>query len=330
MKTSKLFTYISCLLAATITFPANAQTSETTTESLPRFSSRLGAEYTTEGAGVDSLGIFEGFIPIFQAPGQNLTYLQGKLLLSTDNSALGGNLLLGHRFFSDSKNYIVGGYISYDTRNTGDAVFNQLGAGFESFSEGLDFRANFYIPIGQKRPILAETFPGSARFDGDFLAVDRVRRVQQALSGLDAEIGTKLLSLGSGSLRGYAGLYYYSGEGVSDFVGVRGRLVARPSDSLVAGLTLQSDSVFDTKLIFSFGVNFPGSSGSPQRNNESIILARMAESAERQSSIVVQDQIARDSIIATNPQSGQPLLFRQVTLGEPSGNVTAQTSTMGT
>src|SRR5690348_10177140 len=68
------------------------------TETVPRFLPRFGVNYTTEGAGFDNFGSFEAFIPVLQSPGKNLTFLEGKLLWTTSNGALGGNLLLGHRF----------------------------------------------------------------------------------------------------------------------------------------------------------------------------------------------------------------------------------------
>jgi trimeric autotransporter adhesin len=290
--------------------PTNAQTPEPV-------KSRASTNYTTESAGSDPFFSLEGFFPLFQIPGNNLTYLEGKLLSSTENGALGGNLLLGHRFLSDSKQQIIGGYISYDTRNTGDTVFNQLGAGFESLGENLDFRTNFYFPIGNSRNLVTESLTGTSSFQGNFLALDKVSQVQQALTGLDAELGTKLASLGNGSLKGYAGLYYYTGENIPGFVGVRGRLVARPNDTLVAGLTLQSDPEFDTRVIFNLGISFPGTG---KKNRKSDILSRISESSDRASSITVQERLIKDKVLATNTATGEPLQFIHVNLGLGNSN----------
>ncbi|MEH1781199.1 MAG: right-handed parallel beta-helix repeat-containing protein [Nostoc sp.] len=303
--------------------PASSQVkAEPETETFPSFSPRIGAFFTTEGAGFDDFGSFEAFIPLFQSPGKNLTFLEGKLLWTTSNGALGGNLLLGHRFLSDSGKYLVGGYVSFDSRNTGDTVFNQLGAGFESLSDSLDFRANVYLPIGNKSVVLAEANPGTFAFRGNALEIDRVQLFQQALTGFDAEVGTKLASLGSGSLRGYAGLYYYTAEDINGFVGVRGRLVARPNNNLVVGLTLQSDSVFDTRLVFNIGVNL--SPGSSSRRSKNTVLARMNESPERQSSIAVDNVLVKDTVAAIDPATGLAYNFQQVNLGLGSSNGTIE------
>ncbi|MBW4508233.1 MAG: right-handed parallel beta-helix repeat-containing protein [Scytonematopsis contorta HA4267-MV1] len=292
------------------------------TETLPTFPSRFGANYSTSGAGFDEFGSIEAFIPVFQSPGQNLTFLEGKLLWATGNNALGGNILLGHRFKSDSGNYLVGGYVSFDSRNTGETVFNQLGAGFESLSDSLDFRTNVYLPIGNKSAVLASTLPGTFAFSGNALEIDRVQLFQQALTGFDAEVGTKLASLGSGSLRGYAGLYYYTSQDIDGFVGARGRLVARPNDNLVAGLALQSDSVFDTRLTFTIGVNL--SPGSSKRRSKNTLLARMNESPERQSNITVDNLLVKDSVAATDPATGLAYNFQHVNLGLGNSNGTIE------
>jgi trimeric autotransporter adhesin len=308
-----------CVAAVTyanlVALPISAVNAQTYESVKPRASTN----YTTEGAGSDPFFSFEGFFPLFQTPGNNLTYLEGKLLSSTENGALGGNLLFGHRFLSDNKKQIIGSYISYDTRNTGDTVFNQLGAGFESLGEKVDFRTNFYFPIGNSRNVVAERLTGTSSFQGNFLALDKVSQVQQALTGLDAEVGTKLASLGSGSLRGYAGLYYYTGDNVPGFVGVRGRLVARPNDTLVAGLTLQSDSQFDTRLIFNLGISFPGT-GTARKNRKSNILSRIGESSDRISSITVKNRFIKDTVLATNTATGEPLQFVHVNLGLGNSN----------
>lgn len=264
----------------------------------PTFSPRVGGQFRTEGAGIDPFGAIEAFIPISQTPGNSLTFLEGRLILFTPNSTLGGNVTIGHRFFQ-STNQIFGGYISYDNRNTGEATFNQLGAGVESLSENLDFRVNGYLPIGDKRTALGTSFPGTGSFNGGSLRLDRIQQFQEALPGVDAEVGTRLLPLGEGSLRGYAGLYYYGGgEEASGFLGVRTRLLALPTENIRVGLTLQNDSRFDTRLILSVGATFPGvagTGGSPQVS----LANRLGEAVERIPSITVDEQFIRDTITPT-------------------------------
>jgi trimeric autotransporter adhesin len=300
--------------------PANPQPANPTASTF-RVSPQMGARFTTQGAGTDAFVGIEGFVPLAQTLGQSLTYFEGRLQISTENGALGGNALIGHRFLSDSKRQIIGGYLAYDRRNTGDATFNQLGAGFESLSEHFDFRTNVYLPFGQSSRAIGDSSVGGLSFRANELTIERLQAVQEALPGFDMEIGTKLFKLGkTGSVRGYIGGYVYGGDQGS-FAGFRSRLVARPSDWLTAGLILQTDSRFDTRLIVSLGVQFPGRGASRDASTPNI-LARLGESPERQASILVDDYVKRDLEVAIDPATGQPWRFQFVTLGGGTGDGT--------
>lgn len=287
-----------------------AQTEETPTPEVITFAPRVTAGYTTEGAGVNPYGSFAAFFPLLQTPGKNLTFIEGKMLVDTNNGELGGNFLLGHRFFNAAKDTVFGGYVSYDIRNTDQAVFNQLGLGLESLSDNWDFHLNGFIPLGNSSKQLAENFTGTSRLQGNTLQLDRVRLFQESLSGVDAEIGTKLAAWNNGGLRGYLGSYYYTGEHTSGFVGVRGR-VAGTWNNLVAGLSLQNDSQFDTRLVFNIGVSLGGGNTNP--GNQSL-LARVGESVERESTILVNNQIVNDSVPALLAKD-QPLNIINVASG---------------
>jgi trimeric autotransporter adhesin len=288
--------------------------------SILRISPKIGARFTSQGGGTSSAFGFEGFVPLQQQPGQNLTYVEGRLQIATDNGALGGNVLLGHRFLTESKKAIVGTYLSYDNRNTGNTSFHQLGAGFEHLSDAIDFRFNAYLPVGNSRAELSNRPIGTVRFQGNGLGIDRLQVFQQALAGMDVEIGTKLANLGKGSLRGYIGGYYYGGDN-SNFAGFRTRLVAKPSDTIAAGLTVQTDSRFDTRVMFSLGVSFPGSGGGSAPENTSV-LARLGESPDRQQSILV-DQFNKSSFEAgINPDTGKPWFIQHVIAGTAAGGGT--------
>jgi trimeric autotransporter adhesin len=311
--------------SSTDPFQPQIQTSQVQTSpvqpsaSILRISPKIGARFTSQGGGTSSVFGFEGFVPLDQQPGQNLTYVEGRLQVATDNGALGGNVLLGHRFLTESKKAIVGTYLSYDNRNTGNASFHQLGAGFEHLSDAIDFRFNAYLPVGNSRAELSNQPIGPVRFQGNGLGIDRLQVFQQALAGMDVEIGTKLANLGKGSLRGYIGGYYYGGDN-SNFAGFRTRLVAKPSDTIAAGLTLQTDSRFDTRVMFSLGVAFPGSGGSAPEDTS--VLARLGESPDRQQSILV-DQFNKSSFEAgINPNTGKPWFIQHVIAGTGTGGGT--------
>lgn len=326
--------------------PDIAQTLETNPDdnSVMQVQPRIGAQFTT-GPGVgyeSSFGGVEGFVPLRQTPGQNLTFLEGRLLVSTDDGQLGGNLLVGHRLYNAKTNRTVGGYVAYDIRDTGDSVFNQLGAGLETLGETWDARVNAYIPIGGTRQQTGErifnnvSLVDSPVFQGNSLILGQQqlqidRRFEAALTGVDVEGGIKIAQLGeAGQLRGYAGLYYYDGPNTSSFVGGRLRLEARPMDTLRAGLSLETDGNFGTRVLLSVGANFPGTRPRGVKPQQQV-LARLGDSIVRSENIAVDEQsefaIAFETLLATNPSTGKPWSFRHVNLGTGTGNGTIESPT---
>ncbi|OKH39182.1 hypothetical protein NIES2101_35725 [Calothrix sp. HK-06] len=332
------------LLLLMISAPAFAQTESTgdaeTTE-VYSFGPRLGVRYTTEGAGVEAFTSLEGFVPILQNPGQNITFLQGRLLLD-DRSTMAGTLLLGHRFVSENGKRIGGIYASYDTRNTGDNTFNQLGFGFESLGN-VDFRANVNLPVSNGRQLINNNLTGVVAFQGNSLFPERTYDV--ALHGIDAEVGTRLAKIGSGDVRGYAGAYYYAGNDVKDTFGWKTRLVIRPTDFINLGVSLQNDALFDTRAVFTVGVTLPGSGATKGKTENGSAASRLGELVERQDTIAVKRENSiyytdSNRITVINPVTGavQPLKVTFVAPGAtgtgtaeaPSGNFATALSSAAT
>jgi trimeric autotransporter adhesin len=310
--------------------PAGNETpAEETTETFPSFNPRLGVRYNTDGAGYGPFTSFEGFVPLLQSPGKNVTFLQGRLLLDND-SRTSGNLVFGHRFLSDNGKRVIGTYVSFDQRETDDNVFNQVGLGFESLGN-IDFRANAYLPVDKGRQTIANGYTGNSIFAGQSLFLERGYDV--ALHGIDAEIGTRLAKLGSGDVRGYAGAYYYGGDNINETFGWKARLVANPTDALNLGISVQNDSLFDTTAVFTVGLSFPGSGASKVKSEQNRLIARMTDSVERQATIpVLRDAQIDFSKAATiiNPVNGQAQQLRVIqvaTGGTGTGTVEAPLGT---
>ncbi|HEY9611649.1 beta strand repeat-containing protein [Allocoleopsis sp.] len=318
---------IGLLLSKVLTSPGVAQTADTETitplsggkaadlKVLPR----IGAGFTTNGAGYqEPYFSLEGFAPLQQNPGSDIIFLEGKLLFFTDSN-IGANLILGKRFYNSSQNGILGGYVSYDVRDTSNHLFHQIGAGFERLGDAWDLRINGYLPVGNTREKVSESL-SNPFFQQNYLLLNRTTQFEAAMAGVDVESGGRLIRLGDGDLRGYAGVYYYSAQGSDSGFGVRGRLEARPTDTLRLGLSVQHDPTFDTKVVVSLGVNVPGTR--PRGVEKSSVLARLGESVERKAAITVDEQAQNDTIVATNPKTGTPFIFRHVTLGTGAGNGT--------
>jgi hypothetical protein len=324
---------VGLLLSKAFTSPAVAQTSEIDNGTPPSTFSgqaadlkvipRVGAGFTSTGAGYeDPYFNVEGFFPLQQNPGNNLTFLEGKILVSTD-AKVGTNLILGRRFYSSSHDRILGGYLSYDVRDTGNNLFHQIGAGFERLGNW-DLRVNAYLPVGNTREKTAEVL-SNPFFQQNFLVLNQTRQFEAAMAGFDVEAGGRLVRLGQGDLRGYGGVYYYGAQGSESGFGLRGRLEARPTDTLRLGLAVQHDPIFDTRVVFSLGVNLPGTR--PRGVESGSVLARMGESVERKAAITVDEQTESGTIVATNPKTGAPWQFRHVQLGASAGNGTFENPT---
>jgi hypothetical protein len=304
------------------TSPAPETPAPTTAPPAPTFSPRVGARYNSQGAGINDVVGIEGFVPFAQQPGRSIAFLEGRGLYDLDNKAFGGNVILGYRQFDARSNRVLGGYIAYDNRDTGENFFNQVGIGIETLGDEWDGRINAYFPVGETRKQTSESF-GAVSFQQSSLLFDRTRRFEAGLTGFDLEYGRKLLTFGqSGSLRGYLGVYYFAGNEGDDAIGGRLRLAARINEFAAVGLTLQSDRLFDTRLIFSVALNFP--TVAPKNGNANSVLARLGSSVERNISITVDDQKETNRVTAASATTGQPLQVLHVNLGAAGGNGTVE------
>lgn len=295
---------------------------------------RLGINHTSSGGGYDGVTRLEGFLPLRQAAGENLTFLEGDFLIDNDAN-LGGSLVLGHRLYDAERDRIWGGYLAADHRQTDHNSFYQLGLGLESLGK-IDFRLNGYLPLGERSDLLdSRSFDSgtstTAGFSGSLLllANQRTRRTTQlwetALGGFDAEVGGRILRWDEGDLRAYGGLYYYGGPNSDDSWGWRLRLEAHPIDQIMVGATLQNDELFGTNFAVSLGLSWPRVR--PQVEVETV-ATRLGEPVLRSPTIVVnqqetvEEQIERTERPLMNPEEEQPYRFQHVVLGRRGGDGT--------
>lgn len=335
----------SFLLAASIPLKAIAQPTEP--ESFPGVLAPDlvipvwgSLEHNSSGGGFDGTTGLDGFIPLGQNPGHNITFLAPRLLLDNDGN-FGGSLLLGHRFYDVGSDRTYGGYLGLDVRETGESSFSQLGLGLESLGEQWDFRINAYIPLGDSRNLISEseTDTGmltSTQFQGNELLLSsrqeqRLTQVYEtALLGLDAEAGVRVARWDTGDLRAFGGLYYYDAEGTDGTLGWRLRLEARPTQNLSLGLGLQEDDLFGTNLQASVRFLFPRSRPRGPITDDNEVVARLGDPLGRTPTIVVDTQVDTHINVQEtteplrNPEEEQPYRFIHVTLGSQGGNGTAE------
>ncbi|MFP4296744.1 MAG: beta strand repeat-containing protein [Spirulinaceae cyanobacterium] len=310
---------------------------ENTVPFLPRF----GGQFTT-GSGLDnrsSYGSVYGWFPFSTTATTDLGFTETRFSFDTENSNFSSNILIGYRQILPQDNGIFGTYLSYDLRNTGNYTFQQIGGGLEWLSSTWEMRLNAYLPIGNRRPLVATEFIplqtsfSQPRFQNQFLVVNRRDIIQQnqlfeaALTGFDFEVGKSLFQGYGVDLWGYVGMYFYGGEGVESFGGVRSRLLAQYNHNFNASLTLQSDAKFGTNLIFSVGMSW---GGYQEDRPEVSLLQQLAKPIIRQDRISIETQLESEvldttqPVFLTNPITKQPWRFFHVTPGGNNGNGTIE------
>lgn len=346
---------IATLLLSGMVYPAMAQPSEPDSELQDgsaaeiddpstgsaadlRIVPRLGINHTSSGAGYDGVTQLEGFFPLRQTPSENLTFLEGDARIDNDGN-WGGSLILGHRIYDEDNDRIWGGYLAADHRQTDDNGFYQLGLGFESLGEVVDFRINGYLPIGDTSNLLSEqTFDSgnltTTGFQGHRLMLTNERTQQttqlweSALGGVDAEVGVRVAHWDDGDLRAFGGVYYYGGAHSNDTFGWRLRLAANPNDHIHLGAAIQNDDLFGTNVSVSVGVTWPRIHPRAQTSEQETVALRLGEPTVRNPTIIVNQeqetdiQVDRTEQPLMNPEEERPYRFQHVTLGRRGGDGT--------
>jgi hypothetical protein len=146
-----------------------------------------------------------------------------------DNDSREGNFGLGLRHMLAS-GWNLGVYGYYDRRRSEfDHYFNQATFGIEALGRDFDFRANAYLPFGERVQGLGSTGGGAstASMVGTTILVTSpglLTREERALAGFDAEIGWRVplfAEEADKALRLYAGVYHFDDSVVKAITGPR-------------------------------------------------------------------------------------------------------------
>ena len=162
----------------------------------PHFGYRYQAGDTIGRIG--GLSSLDGFLPLLEAEDGNwLTFLDARLLLDDQNQNLGSNVGFGARQYLPEWGRTIGGYVYYDTRDTGTRNFSQVSGGIETLGDLWDARLNWYVPTGSRRSLVgtSHTVGGPSQFIGHYLYGGILTRYYQAaMTGVDMEAGRKILT----------------------------------------------------------------------------------------------------------------------------------------
>ncbi|MGB0561415.1 MAG: beta strand repeat-containing protein [Spirulinaceae cyanobacterium] len=300
--------------------PAQANASSLTPPppSAIRPSGNLG--YNSNDLGSAPFTHLDGFFPLWQTPGENLSYVHSRLLVD-NNGNLGGSLLLGYRHISESGHWVRGAYIGFDQRSTDHNTFQQLGFGLEQLGD-VDLRFNAYVPIGNVRQASVNT--GLQLRDLYFsghqlnLVLEQQQVYEAAAKGFDFEVGTQLARLGTGAIKGYGAVYYYEPPQADGAFGYRVRLAANPQPHLDVGVNFQTDPFFGSQVSFQVGTSWGGRPRATASEEAPPLWTRLAEAVERTGTIAIDQQVETafsGTIAATNPETGEAWYFLHVNPG---------------
>ncbi|MEQ8633340.1 beta strand repeat-containing protein [Gimesia maris] len=268
------------------------------------------------------LSSFDLFVPLIENHDSEwLYFLDVRLLLDDQNNNLGSNLGLGVRRYLAGIQRTIGGYVYFDTRDTGVASFQQISGGVDLLGDRWDTRLNWYAPTGETRTQWGETFSGDGtyRFVGHYLKTGAVTRYYQAaMSGVDLETGYKFYSGFNTDVRAYGGIYFFNAQGSQNASGWKSRIESRISDMISLSAGVQHDPVFKTTVNFTAAIQWPSFSGLKDGPRSNLTAYdRLGESPERLRSILVDNQTVEDpdGVYLINPATGNPFYFMHVAIG---------------
>lgn len=281
----------------------------TTTASGAGITPRVGGGYLDgEHVGLtDGYIWLEGWVPVWQTPGQNVFFLDVNTLKYNDgHDQWGFNGYGGYRWYNCQTNRIWGFDLGYDYRDVGPAEFEQIGGGIESLGALWDFRANAYYVFGNNSSQIAVSDPF---FVGNNLAVNTTNI--DAYSGFDVEAGRNFTPNNpTMALRGFVGGYGFFNENAEDVWGGRARLEARWWNRFTAEAGVNHDQTFDTTVWIAGSILFGGSQTPTPCGCPSTIVDRLADPLYKNRHIVVNERIEQELII--NPADSEPFVFLHI------------------
>ncbi len=154
------------------------------------------------------------------------------------------NLGVGYRRLSDDYGRIWGGYLAWDYVNSDfNENYSLTTLGFEMLSLTWDFRANAHIALDNSKVVDVAPLMQNGQFAGTRLEVDSAVLHEEALTGVEAEIG-RALPTGDfpGELRLYVGAHRYQGDIAPSNTGYFARTEYHPTQNFTLGLRHDAES----------------------------------------------------------------------------------------
>ena len=232
--------------------------------------------------------VIDALVP-FWKPGNSVYFLnlRGSFAEGSEQE-LNAGLVARHLF--DRHGFILGVNAYYDRRWTlDDNAFGQVGAGLELLSKWVDVRANVYHPETDEKVVRAKAVTTTE--PGGRLVTTHWRRYEEALAGVDAEIGFWLPYLDSRMPTAvFAGYYDFSSDYEDDISGFRLRLESRVHPNVTLDAEWYEDAELNrTDYFAGFRLHLPLDIWNGARLNRSSSAARVPDFASRMGDMVNRD-----------------------------------------
>ena len=269
---------------------------------MPRFivDSRGGGLYGYN-AGYSNIG---AFVP-YKIDDSSILFGTGMGLVTYDGRG-GATVGGGWRHWMEDVDRIIGLAGFYDFDNGHAQPYQQLGLSLESLGRYVDYRVNGYLPVSNPDHVLNSSLVGTAALFGNGIGLLRTNTVEQAFSGLDAEMGGPTPFLGRYGLNAYIGGYYYMGSGANagNFTGVSGRLLSQINEDVSFGVQVTNDHMFGLNTQFQVFMNIPN--GRPGRWLRNLrVQDRLVQNVFRQNRVVARTETYSTYDAAINPNTHQ-------------------------
>lgn len=294
----------------------------------PRFS----AGYTS-GPGVgysNGFSQIEAFVPVWGASYQNLVYLDLRGIASDNNFHWGNNIGAGYRYYSPERDRIYGGWAAFDTRDSGFSTYTQVAGGVESMGRWLDFRGNGYLITGPQSVITNNYFICAPIFSGTNIMAPQVIDTENALSGVDAEVGGGVPGLARYGVRAFGGAYAFRGQHVGPFAGAQARLEARINNNVDFNLQARADPVFGGTVAIGGAIRWGGVRRGYQEPDRQSVYNRFADPVKRNYNISLAQHTDLFYTTLTDPNTGAPIVVIHVDNTAPAGGDGSVTKPLNT
>lgn len=259
-----------------------------------------------------SIAMTEFWVPIAQSSHDGSVIYGDLRLMGDDQDNREFNVGVGYREMVNTallNEGIIGVHVWYDRRLTErGSRFNQITGGMEWFGDIWDLKLNAYYPLNDDNTLTIENPSGAGSgFVGNQVIVNTDQTIiEEALPGVDAEIGVKLpiISDITDSTRFYIGGYHFDGDRSNNVTGWRTRFTSDVTSNVQIGARYQYDDVRGSQGFVEATIRLPF--GSKQSYKKQGLYARLDESPERDIDIVSNEEIIEDGLNETllNAQTG--------------------------